>query len=570
MMNINLARKWRSRNFDQLVGQSLSVRILKNSLYLNQFFPVYLFSGQRGCGKTSTARIFASALNCFALEEFQKNPKDHSLPCLTCNSCQAMSLMNHPDFIEIDAASHTGVDNVRQIIEAASLLPVMGRKKIYLIDEAHMLSKAAFNAFLKILEEPPKGVLFILATTDVQKIIDTVRSRCFQIFFKPIDDSVLTDHLSTICMDEKIKHEKSGLQLIVKHAQGSVRDAINMLEQARYSSSLVSTASVKQVLGHADDDLLINLLRHMFKGSASELLHYYSASRLPSFDPAYVWKQLVELARTALWIKHGVNRNTFVELSASFDLLLRECTLAQIQSFIDHLYTQETIFMRTTAQHAFIEMVLLHICYKNRSHNNSGTPPISASPFASGASADEEESGDDEAAEDQEEGVNPFNDADWQQFITQLKELHDPILLSLFTQAKLKEKRSDGYLVLSLSQQLAFFKDILIESRAQWQPLLQRTCLGCVDIIAEFTEHEITQLVRAATVTQVSGNQPKQAVVPRPAMIHKSNSFTYKQKKIMTLGSPIDVSDTSQWPRTDQLLHHFPGTVTEIKKELLA
>ncbi len=182
-VKLNLARKWRSKNFNEIVGQDLPVRMLKNSLYREQFFPVYLFSGQRGCGKTTTARVFAMALNCALLKSFQQEPQTIILPCLQCESCIVALSGKHPDFIEIDAASHTGVDNVRQIVEAASYLPVLGSKKIYLIDEAHMLSKAAFNALLKILEEPPRSTLFILATTDLHKIIDTVQSRCFQLFF---------------------------------------------------------------------------------------------------------------------------------------------------------------------------------------------------------------------------------------------------------------------------------------------------------------------------------------------------------------------------------------------------
>src|SRR5579871_3248756 len=174
--NLNLARKWRSKDFDHIIGQDVAVKMLKNSLYLGQLFPVYLFSGQRGCGKTSTARIFAMAVNCTSLSAFQKNPKTTAIPCLVCDSCVAMATGKHPDFIEIDAASHTGVDTIRTIIDASQLLPLMGSKKIYLIDEAHMLSKSSCNALLKILEEPPCSVLFMLATTDPQKIIETVRS----------------------------------------------------------------------------------------------------------------------------------------------------------------------------------------------------------------------------------------------------------------------------------------------------------------------------------------------------------------------------------------------------------
>src|SRR5580704_14546635 len=134
--NLNLTRKWRSKNFDQIIGQELSIRILKNSLYKDQLFPVYLFSGQRGCGKTTTARIFAAAINCQELSQFQSNPKSISIPCLVCSSCCAMSKGQHPDFSEIDAASHTGIDTIRQLIDSAQLLPILGRKKIYLIDEA--------------------------------------------------------------------------------------------------------------------------------------------------------------------------------------------------------------------------------------------------------------------------------------------------------------------------------------------------------------------------------------------------------------------------------------------------
>ena len=168
---LNLTRLWRSRRFEEIIGQPLIVRMLKNSLYRDLFFPVYLFAGSKGCGKTSTARVFAAGVNCAQLPYFQKNP-ENQVPCLACQSCLAFTAGEHPDFIEIDGASHTSVDNVRSIIEASAFLPVLGRKKIYLIDEAHMLSKAACNAFLKILEEPPHSVMFILATTDAHKIID--------------------------------------------------------------------------------------------------------------------------------------------------------------------------------------------------------------------------------------------------------------------------------------------------------------------------------------------------------------------------------------------------------------
>src|SRR3989338_3939080 len=258
-VELNLARKWRSKNFQEVIGQPLAVRILQNSLYLKQFFPVYLFAGQRGCGKTSTARIFAAAVNCARLPEFQADPRKVSIPCLTCESCVAMSKSQHPDFIEIDAASHTGVDNVRNIIDSSSFLPLLSHKKIYLIDEAHMFSKAAFNAFLKILEEPPASVIFILATTDMEKILETVKSRSFQIFFDPVDVQVIQDHLEKICVAENILFDEQGLAVIARQGDGSVRDAINLLEQVRFATKKISKDAVLSILGHIDETTLLLL-----------------------------------------------------------------------------------------------------------------------------------------------------------------------------------------------------------------------------------------------------------------------------------------------------------------------
>ena len=291
--NLNLARKWRSRNFDQIVGQELSVRMLKNSLYLDHYFPVYLFSGQRGCGKTTTARVFAAAVNCERLADFQRQPKVSAVPCLTCSSCETMLAGKHPDFIEMDAASHTGVDNVRKIVDSSQFLPLIGRKKIYLIDEAHMLSKAAFNAFLKILEEPPSSVIFILATTDPQKIIDTVKSRCFQLFFRPIAHDPLLAHLKKVCDAEQIAYEDCALQLVIKEAEGSVRDALNMIEQVRFAQGRVTKKSVQQVLGHVDDERMIQLIAVLLQKKPKDVLTFLQQQKFTYGSAEFIWNKSI-------------------------------------------------------------------------------------------------------------------------------------------------------------------------------------------------------------------------------------------------------------------------------------
>jgi DNA polymerase-3 subunit gamma/tau len=296
---LNLARKWRPLTFENIVGQELTVRLLKNSLFKQHFLPVYLLSGQRGCGKTTTGRVFAAAINCLQLDEFSRNPQ-HIVPCGSCASCQAMRHGNHPDFIEIDAASHTGVDNVRQIIEATTFLPHMGRKKIYLIDEAHMLSKAAFNAFLKILEEPPKTVLFMMATTDSHKIIDTVRSRCFQLFFEPLAPEILLNHLATICEKEAIAYEREALAVIVKEAEGSVRDALNLIERVRLAHDTISAEATRSVFGSLDDQAIINLVAALARKQPAEVVAVWQEHQLSTKPPSLLWKKLFDTLHACL------------------------------------------------------------------------------------------------------------------------------------------------------------------------------------------------------------------------------------------------------------------------------
>jgi DNA polymerase III subunit gamma/tau len=356
---LNLTRKWRSKNFQEVIGQPLAVRILQNSLYLNQFFPVYLFAGQRGCGKTSTARIFAAAVNCARLPEFQQDPRKVSIPCLACPSCVAMSKGQHPDFIEIDAASHTGVDNVRNIIDASSFLPLLSSKKIYLIDEAHMLSKAAFNAFLKILEEPPMSVIFILATTDMQKILETVKSRCFQIFFDPVDTQVITEHLEKICSLEQVVADQAGLAVIAKQAGGSVRDAINLLEQVRFATKKISKESVLSILGHVDEAALLQLFEKIVHQDVQDLLQFCTSLEKYELSIEHLWMQLTELVYDAILIKYHVQPRQFVDLSAHCKDIINTTSIDRLTDLFGLLCSQEQNLARTTKKLRFLEMILL-------------------------------------------------------------------------------------------------------------------------------------------------------------------------------------------------------------------
>jgi DNA polymerase-3 subunit gamma/tau len=561
---LNLARKWRSKQFGEIVGQDLSLRMLKNSLYLQQYFPVYLFSGQRGCGKTTTARVFAAALNCEQLPLFQKNPQAYSMPCLQCNSCKAMEGGKHPDFIEIDAASHTGVDHVRTLIDSAALLPLMGRKKIYLIDEAHMLSKAAFNALLKILEEPPMSVLFILATTDSQKIIDTVQSRCFQLFFHPVPLDVLQIRLQQVCMTENIIFEPDGLTLIIQRTHGSVRDALNLLEQVRFASKEVNKAAVQEVLGFIDDAVLIALFERVITASRKELLQLIASLSWHRYAAHIIWERFMELLRAALWIKYDVVPSSFSEYHAAVRTVVRTCSAQQLTAFLQYMYEQELVFAKTTAKHEFIEMVLLHMCGRmNRSDSDSGaSSPSNPLPLASQSEIEEgqalEESEDDEQEPVEQEGIAQ----QWQQFLVQVASLNDPLMYSIFVQGKVQEWQGAKRVVhVEFSKELAFFSDLLEQTRRDWQPLLHHHFGEGATIEPRFTgavrtsvpkivvpkKEERAPVARSVRPETPKKQEPWRAQPSRPSFVKRNSSAA--APKLFATDVAIDISDATHWQK---------------------
>ena len=260
-----LARKWRPRNFAQLAGQEHVVQALTNALTQNRLHHAYLFTGTRGVGKTTIARIFAKSLNC--------ENGITATPCGVCGACTEIDSGRFVDLIELDAASNTQVDNMRELLESALYAPTSGRFKVYIIDEVHMLSKSAFNAMLKTLEEPPSHVKFILATTDPQKIPVTVLSRCLQFNLKQLPPALIVTHLQYVLGQENIPYENGALNLVARAAQGSMRDALSLMDQAiAYSSGKVDEALVRTMLGAIDQGYLFDLLQTLRAGDGAGLL----------------------------------------------------------------------------------------------------------------------------------------------------------------------------------------------------------------------------------------------------------------------------------------------------------
>lgn len=598
---LNLSRKWRSQNFEEVIGQDLAIRILKNSLYSSRYFPVYLFAGQRGCGKTSTARIFAAALNCFKLEEFQKNPKNTVVPCGVCKSCVALFDGRHNDFIEMDAASHTGVDNMRQLIDDALLLPVLGTKRIYLIDEAHMLSNAAFNALLKILEEPPSHVVFILATTDPHKIIDTVKSRCFQLFFKPIAQDSLINHLINVCKQEQIAYDQEGLEYIVAQSHGSARDALNMLEQVRFSDKGAIKQEVLEVLGRIDDTVLIALLRVVFTGDQIAVMAYIEQLIPESILVEFVWDRCIALLRDLLWLSAGVTPMCSSSLLSLLKELTRNIAYEDIQRCMHLFYTHELIFLRTQAQRGLFELVLIECCKKkvatpqkakqivqttsvqlpktsalDASHKAARDTVVKDSlnissdmPIRQDATPQEPVKNEKSIGEDVSDNVID-NVGEWQQFLTLLQaEVNDKMLSSFFSQitSHSYDAQAKTLVVTFLSDHI-FFKDVLEQQKDTWLPLAQQV-FDVTDsaIVLQFDGRQTLEEKKKPKNKELSASKEKKILViegspaEQKSINKPANHVSYPKKRSSLSAQVLDVSDPNLWKKTQIVLKYFVGTV---------
>ena len=301
-----LARKWRPKKFSELTGQEHVVRALTNALTQNRLHHAYLLTGTRGVGKTTIARILAKSLNC--------ETGVTATPCGVCPACQQIDSGCFIDLIELDAASNTQVDNMRELLENALYAPTSSHYKIYIIDEAHMLSKSAFNAMLKTLEEPPEHVKFILATTDPQKIPITVLSRCLQFNLKQIPQPQIADRLEQILLQEKIANDASSLQLIARAAQGSMRDALSLLDQAiAFGEGKIEETIVRDMLGIVDQGHLFDLLDALAQKNGPRLLALADAMEAHCYEFDSVLQDLATLLhRIALiqTVPQAINEDT--------------------------------------------------------------------------------------------------------------------------------------------------------------------------------------------------------------------------------------------------------------------
>lgn len=302
-----LSRKYRPQNLEQLVGQDVLVQSLKNAFETARIPHAILLHGIRGVGKTTTARIIAKSLNCLGNDGKSTNPS--ITPCDVCASCKGILNDRHMDVVEIDAASNTGVDDMRELTESSKYKAIQGRYKIFIIDEVHMLSKSAFNALLKTLEEPPPHVKFIFATTEIKKIPDTILSRCLRFDLSAIQPDQTVEHLKNVLTSENLSAENDALAMIARAADGSMRDALSLLDQAIIldNSNCIKAETVSKMLGLSNRDILFAMYEKLFDGALQDSINLLHSLYEHGANPLYITQDLIDILYWVICIKQLPN-----------------------------------------------------------------------------------------------------------------------------------------------------------------------------------------------------------------------------------------------------------------------
>ena len=354
MSYLALYRKYRSKNFDELVGQEAIKQTLENSLKIQKISHAYLFSGPRGTGKTSVARLFAKALNC---------EKGNGEICNECSNCRAINEGSHPDVIEIDAASNSGVDEVRELIEKVKYAPIQGKYKVYIIDEVHMMTNSAFNALLKTLEEPPSYVVFILCTTEPYKLLPTILSRCQRYEFKKITDTELKKLITHVLKEEGVSATNDAINLIVELANGGARDSLSLLDQViSYAGSNIEEEDVIKMFGLVSSQDKIRLLENIKDGNTLKVLKTYDEFIIRNIDLSRLVNELLTLLKDSL-VYLKTRDKSLITSSKEEDAkeIMLKFDESELLSYIDLLLKCQNEFKTTSDPNFLFEIYLLKL-----------------------------------------------------------------------------------------------------------------------------------------------------------------------------------------------------------------
>ena len=362
-----LARKYRPQNFDDLIGQDALVQTFTNAIKNNRLHHAYILTGIRGIGKTTTARIMAKALNCTGLDG-NSGPTIH--PCGVCENCRAIAEDRHIDVIELDAASRTGVDDMREILDGVRYKPTLGRYKVYIIDEVHMLSKNAFNALLKTLEEPPSHVKFIFATTEIRKVPVTVLSRCQRFDLQRLSIEDLLQLFHRILEKENISAEEEALEIVAKAADGSARDGLSLLDQAiSVGDGKISTSIVKKMIGLVDKNKIFELFSALLQGNLQNVLENLQNQYKNGANPQSVLTDLIDVAHTLIKAKIVPESVNAIGMSENEKNMCRELSgsvsVAVLSKIWQMLIKGLSELQIAPVQLDALEMILIRVAYSS-------------------------------------------------------------------------------------------------------------------------------------------------------------------------------------------------------------
>ena len=355
-----LARKYRPTKLSEIIGQDDICKIIKGSIKLNRLPHAFLFSGTRGVGKTTIARIISKIVNCENLD--LSNPE----PCGECASCISITKEKNMDVVEIDAASRTGVADVREIIENLGYKAVEAKKKIYIIDEVHMLSKAAFNALLKTLEEPPDDVIFIFATTETDKIPVTIMSRCQKFELRRVDTSRLSDFLIEVSKKEDFALDKDSALLISQASEGSVRDALSILDNVLSRGTPILLNTVKDVLGLSDNNLVIDLFEYLCEGDVKRALLKFEEIYTKGASLDILAKMLMNICFHTIKLKSGLEKKTFLldsNILKRVEVISNKYQIVFLTRFWELLQKYVTEIQSSFDEKQCFEMTIMRLCY---------------------------------------------------------------------------------------------------------------------------------------------------------------------------------------------------------------
>ena len=356
------ARKFRPQRFDEVSSQKFITQTLKNAKLTNKIAHSYLLSGPRGVGKTTIARVFAKLLNCL-------NPKDGE-PCNECENCIEITNGVHPDVFELDAASNRGIDDVRAIQDAAKFFPIKAKYKFFIVDEVHMLTIQAFNAMLKILEEPPGYLIFILATTNPEKIPQTILSRCQKFSLQRLKINEISDKIKEIAEKEKIKIDDESIFLISKLGDGALRDALGIFDMAvSYCGNDIKYAELNDFLNLPDKEVFFNISKYIKEGNPKEILKYYSTLEEQGFDLQTFYNGVTEHFRNLLIIKTTNDHDLLDEsdlIRKKYNEEAEFYTEDQIMRLLKILFEAEARFKYSANQKILMEAILVELCRVNR------------------------------------------------------------------------------------------------------------------------------------------------------------------------------------------------------------